>query len=235
MPKRGLLCRETLTIHKRPNPLIRPVPFKLFPKKKQNIDCSGGIPKFSNTRRQFEVIRKTTCSSTQYRGVDFDDRMAALTYRPDFNLATYHLMKANIRFRAPIQKRYGDREERFKIAMRMACNDLFLVGGFICTNGYASGHLQGDVTAISQIRRWLEYRCNRTGSQGVTFWDESYGMREYSFKDLVVKEDFRSPTKKLQTRNRILAEVRASNFFRDVVTKQREVDDFFEAHGVRQH
>jgi len=107
----------------------------------------------------------------------------------------FHEMKSKFRF--TVSGTFEKKGEPFQREMMQMCRNLELVGWLKCRKGFAVGHLQGDIYALSYMKRWLDRDETRNGRiQSVSFFDENFGIPAFDFKNLVAVYDRRSPSKK---------------------------------------
>eukprot|EP00922_Rhytidocystis_sp_ex-Travisia-forbesii_P048822 GHVS01072704.1.p1 GENE.GHVS01072704.1~~GHVS01072704.1.p1 ORF type:complete len:239 (-),score=23.85 GHVS01072704.1:703-1419(-) len=235
--QRSHRCRDGLSICRIFNPNRRPPHPRLFFRERESVPMKNGHPQFQTClspgagAKQFEVIKVVASGQRMYKPPMVPPPLA----RRDFNISNFHEMNANIRFLAT--GTFYDSGSLMRTELYRICQDLRLVGGFMCGSSTATGHLQGDVSSIGYFRRWLDMRVPTGGGRfkSVRFWGENYGMPELDFKNIIVRQDFRRPAKRLQVEAKHREMIEMTRFFQQGLERQRDFDAFVEANSVREY
>eukprot|EP00921_Rhytidocystis_pertsovi_P001787 GHVQ01003075.1.p1 GENE.GHVQ01003075.1~~GHVQ01003075.1.p1 ORF type:complete len:239 (-),score=21.34 GHVQ01003075.1:261-977(-) len=235
--KRSHKCRDGLSIATTTNILWRPPRPSLFPFSRNSMDCRGGNPKprripgIPQPPKDFEIETRKAAGNKRYKPPPEPKK------RPDqqaFNSGNFHTMNASVKFQA--RGLFYDDGDVFRKELRKVCEDLHLHGGFIVNERSSTGHIQGDVFAVGNLRRWLDLRCATGGViRTVRFWGENYAMPKLDFNGIRVKQDFRRPAKKLHNKKIHEKEAGVSNFFFQSLERQRDIEAFMEANTVRNY
>ena len=113
-------------------------------------------------------------------------------------------------------------------------SDLHLLGFIKARSRYAIGHLQGDVFAMSYMRKWLEDRCNDSGKIDIVHvFGESYGLPEYRYTKLECIKDWRSPVRRRQHMAVLEEEARIAGLERKTRERELQRQALIEANHVR--
>jgi len=214
-------------LDKRRNPLLRE-PLNLLTHSPDVIQCKKGIPIF---RKGFPDFKQTSLTSmTKYK------EPAKATPRPPIikDAANLHEMKSKFRFSA--EGFFQNKGTGFETDILRLCRTLELVGWVKCRRRFALGHLQGDVTSLAYLKRWLDRDETKGGKiQNVRFYDENFGIANFDFTNLIAIYDRRTMSKKklhlLMLRNRISS----LRFHEASDRRNQEIERFLETHCVRNY
>lgn len=161
----------------------------LTPQPRRVLEFNRGVPIFS---RSVDTIQNIATGNRQYKPTQ-----KKATVFTDFDETNLHEMKGKFEFHVDGQFAKGGSE--FEGEIHEVASDLFLVGFIKARSRYAMGHLQGDVFALSHMRKWLENRFSETARiKNVHVFEDSYGIPEYRYTKLECIKDWRSPVRRRQ-------------------------------------
>jgi hypothetical protein len=191
MPKKKWLREFTLNVasgrHHQHG--YRESPSLLIPSARRVEAFKRGVPLFSRT---VDTIQNFATGNRQYK-----PPMKKVQVLADYDETSYHNMSGKFQFH--IDGRFPNSGTEFEREMFGVASDLFLVGFMKVRAGYALGHLQGDVLALSYMRKWMEYRYNESGTiDNLHFFGDSYGIPEFRYSKLECIKDWRSPVRRRQ-------------------------------------
>lgn len=191
MPGKKWLREFTLNVGKGRNHQFnyRDAPSLLDPNPRRVVEFKRGVPIFS---RAVDTIQNFATGNRQYK-----PRVVNAPLVTDFDSSNFHEMKGKFKFH--ISGRFPNGAVEFEKEIHHVASDLFLVGFLKVRSRYAMGHLQGDVYALSYMRKWMEDRYNESGTiDSVQVFDDSYGIPEFRYKKLECIKDWRSPVRRRQ-------------------------------------
>lgn len=154
-----------------PDPRRRPPPSLLDPPPVA-APLKKGVPQLNT---QFDTLNTIVTGFRKYQlppeklpplGRDFDEK-------------NWHELFGKFRFELlGFFPHNGDllRDKLLRVA-----RDLFIVGWVKCRSQFAIGHLQGDVYALSYIRRWLEIHAEEEIT-GLKIFDENIGLQTLDYQ-----------------------------------------------------
>ncbi|BAM39904.1 uncharacterized protein TOT_020000176 [Theileria orientalis strain Shintoku] len=142
----------------------------LFESLKTHPTLDRGYPVFDVI---FDTLNQKASGLRKYK-----PKPVSLQVKRDYDLSNHHEMNHRFRFEL---------------------NGLFLVGWIKCRRKFAIGHLQGNVIATTQMKRWMEI-CGTSNAKfsRVYFYDENYAIPKLDYNDLTLVKDYRKPLKKMQ-------------------------------------
>ena len=226
MPKKKWLREFTLNVAQGRNPQVpyRDGPSLLDPSPRRVTDFKRGVPIFSTT---VDTIQNLATGNRQYKP---PVKKAPLITAYDAN--SCHEMQAKFQFH--INGAFPHGGVQFERELYMAALDLYLVGFMKVRSRYAMGHLQGDVLALSYIRKWMEDRYNDSGIiNNVHIFEDSYGIPEFRYTKLECIKDWRSPARRRQHMGAIQEAGKISSLEERTREKQSVQDAFNEGYHVR--
>ncbi|UKK02262.2 hypothetical protein MACK_001618 [Theileria orientalis] len=159
----------------------------LFDSLKTHPTLDRGYPVFDVI---FDTLNQKASGLRKYK-----PKPVSLQVKRDYDLTNHHEM--NHRFRFELNGVFN--EKKFESELQSHCNQLFLVGWIKCRRKFAIGHLQGNVIATTQMKRWMEI-CGTKHAKfsRVHFYDENYSIPKLDYNDLTLVKDYRKPLKKMQ-------------------------------------
>ncbi|PHJ23360.1 hypothetical protein CSUI_002787 [Cystoisospora suis] len=113
------------------------------------------------------------------------------------------------------------------------CRDLYLVGWIKCRRSFAIGHLQGDVCALSYMRRYLEKY--REDVHAVSFYEENFGMPAVEYERVTAVNDYRAPAKKRQHAIAAAEKMKATRLQQESLREVQELANYYEDHCMRNY
>ena len=148
-----------------------------------------GVPVFSEI---VDTIRHVATGNRQYKPV-----MKPAPLLIDYDEITFHDMRSKFQFQ--LSGSFPEGGDSLEAEIHRVASDLSLVGFIKVRSRYAIGHLQGDSYSLSYMRKWLEDRCNETGTiQRVHIFSDSFGLPEMRYSKLECIKDWRSPVRRRQ-------------------------------------
>jgi hypothetical protein len=177
----------------------------LEPDPRRVTNFKRGVPVFSH---EVDTIRNLATGNRQYKGPVLKTNLAT-----NYDESNYHEMLAKFHFR--LDGRFPDGGIVFETEVHSVASDLFLVGFIKVRSSYAMGHLQGDVYAMSYMRKWFEDRYNVSGRvDSVHIFGDSYGIPELRYTKLECIKDWRSPVRRRQHMGSLTEDMRISELER---------------------
>lgn len=196
----------------------------LDPDPRRVLEFKRGVPIFSRT---VDTIQALATGNRQYKPPVPKAPLIA-----DFDESSFHEMIAKFQFHLDGHFPTGGgclEAELYRIA-----SDLHLLGFIKARSRYAIGHLQGDVFAMSYMRKWLEDRCNDSGKIDIVHvFGESYGLPEYRYTKLECIKDWRSPVRRRQHMAVLEEEARIAGLERKTRERELQRQALIEANHVR--
>ena len=226
MPKKKWLRELTLNVAKGRNPQAgyRDMPSLLDPAPRRVMDFKRGVPIFSRT---VDTIQNLATGNRQYK-----QPVKKAPLITDYTEQNYHEMMGKFQFHLngsfPEGGRYLENE------LHQTASDLHLLGFMKVRSMYAMGHLQGDVYALSYMRKWMEDKYNKSGRiDSVHIFEDSYGLPELRYSKLECIKDWRSPVRRRQHMEILQEEARLRELENRTRQKRDDLDAFNEANHVR--
>ena len=215
MPKKKWLREFTLNVAEGRNHQIgyRHLPSLLTPSPRRVVEFKRGVPVFSKT---VDTIQNFATGNRQYKPPP--KKVQVITAYDETN---YHDMVGKFQFH--LEGQFPNYGRELENELFTTASDLFLVGFMKVRAEYALGHLQGDVFALSYMRKWLENRYNGSGIiHDVHIFGDSYGVPEYRYSRLECIKDWRSPVRRRQHMELIEEESRITRLEERSRVKQTE-------------
>uniref|UniRef100_A0A0G4HDV9 Acylphosphatase-like domain-containing protein n=1 Tax=Chromera velia CCMP2878 TaxID=1169474 RepID=A0A0G4HDV9_9ALVE len=178
-------ARVETTLQRKGNPQFRPVK-NLLTDPPNILHCPKGIPQFGGL---WDVNKS---KARAFRKVNM---AAPKRVRRDYTMKDWHEMLG--RFRFQIDGSFEGDGEVYAKAFRQVCADLWLVGWVKARGGFVTGHLQGDVYALSHMKKWISDRCGDGAAiENYRFFDENFAIAAVEYTNLKIVRDLRKPAKK---------------------------------------
>ncbi|KAL8424567.1 hypothetical protein Efla_005673 [Eimeria flavescens] len=207
-----------------PDPRRRPPPSLLDPPTIA-APLKRGVPQLD---AQFDTLNTTVTGFRKYRAPP----VKPPPLRRDFTEKTFHELFGKFRFEVLGAFPYNG--DVFRDKLLRVSRDLFIVGWIKCRAKFAIGHLQGDVYALSYLRRWLEVHADESISS-VSIFDEAIGLQALDYEQIAAVNDYRSPAKlKLHM---LMAAERRKAFLLERDSQQRAAahQQFIDQHCIRDY
>ncbi|CEM13178.1 unnamed protein product [Vitrella brassicaformis CCMP3155] len=154
--------------------------------------------------------------------------------RRDYNPGDCHEMLGKFRFEA--QGTFPESGQLFMDDFRRRARELYLRGWIKGRSAFAIGCVQGDVYALSHLRRWLEDRYSpHANIASLKILDESFGIPELEYKVPYVfaDRDLRKPKNVERHLEERRSRVRLRKMVEESHERQNEIEKFVESHCVR--
>jgi len=228
MPKKKWLRELTLNVAKGRNHHTgyRGAPDLLSPLPRRALTFKRGLPIFSST---VDTIQNLATGNRQYKPPK--KQTPLLT---DYDENTCHQMRGKFQFHISGHFPHGGAETERELFT--TASDLFLVGFMKVRSTYAMGHLQGDVFALSYMRKWFQDRCNSCGTiNNVHIFDDSYGLPELRYDKLECIRDWRSPIRRKQHMESLREEAKLHELERRTRERESQQEKLEETKSVRSY
>lgn len=127
-----------------------------------------------------------------------DPEAYAKSLQEKYNARNLHDMIASVRFMALGRFRVSTSGDfSYEKDLFTVCDDLHLRGFIRVRARYCLGHLQGDPYSLSYLQKYLRNDMSENGRvSSVHFYDDCYGLPEYTFPTLSSVKDWRKESKK---------------------------------------
>jgi hypothetical protein len=216
MPKKKWLREFTLNVAKGRSPQVayRDLPSLLDPDVRRVTEFKRGVPIFS---KEVDVIQTLATGNRQYKPL-----VAKAFVQTDYDHTNAHEMLAKFQFH--VDGSFPNSGLDFEREIHTVASDLHLLGFIKARTRYAMGHFQGDVFAVSYMRKWLNDRCNTSGKiKNVHLFGDSYGIPEFRYTKLQCIKDWRSPVRRAQHMSVLREEAKIAEL--EARTRRHEADD----------
>eukprot|EP00916_Digyalum_oweni_P011822 GHVL01019639.1.p1 GENE.GHVL01019639.1~~GHVL01019639.1.p1 ORF type:complete len:228 (-),score=47.22 GHVL01019639.1:35-718(-) len=148
--------------------------------------------------------------------------------------SNFHEMMGKFRF--SITGRFDEKGLVYEKEIAKATQDLGLVGWVKIRKKEAIGHLQGDVYALSYMRRWLsEYQPGLSHIENFDINSDSYGIPVLDYRLMKSVKDWRKPRKikaHLSTAN---VKIKLKNLRRESRRRSAIVNKFRDENSIRNY
>jgi hypothetical protein len=226
MPKKKWLREFTLNIAKARNTHTgyRDNRSILDPDPRRVSNFKRGVPIFTEA---VDTIQSLATGNRQYK-----PPLAKSALITTYDESDFHEMLAKFQFHVDGHFPTGGTD--FEAEIHGVASDLSLVGFIKARSRYAMGHLQGDVYAMSYMRKWLQDRYNESGKiENVHIFGDSYGLPEYRYTKLECIKDWRSPVRRRQHMAVLEDEGRIHELERKTRERESQRDMFVDSNHVR--
>ncbi|CAD7954551.1 unnamed protein product [Amoebophrya sp. A25] len=195
--------RYGLSVTTHDNPQWRPSKNNLLADEQQVPIVVKGVPQFLS-----EWDRHTAHAKLRRRFIPTEN-LPKRRPNAEWNYDNCHEMQGKFRF--VMEGRFQHGVEALEKAIFDAASALSLVGWFKARRKFAQGHLQGDVFALSEMKKWIlqEHVCSDVPALagcvfGTNISDENWAIAEpLDYKQLISVKDMRTLLKKLQHRDSV--------------------------------
>nr|PUA90849.1 hypothetical protein TGBR9_249790 [Toxoplasma gondii TgCATBr9] len=209
---------------RQPNPLRAPRKSLLDPPPCV-APLEKGNPKLD---RQFDTLNRSITGFRKYKA----PHTTAPRVVRDRDETNFHEMLGKFRF--DLQGSFKENGDMLRDSLLQVGRDLFLVGWVKCRSRFATGHIQGDVHALSYMRRYLEKHVDESVSS-VRFYEENFGMPLLEYERLSAVNDFRAPGKKQQHALRAAEKNKAKKLEQESLHHAQELERFYEENCIRNY
>jgi hypothetical protein len=146
---------------------------------------SKGYPVFTDEKN--ELGPKSVSGQRKYKMPQ-----KKIEFKSDYDLENMHEMQG--RFKFEIWGKFPELGTLFEKEVFKTADDLYLTGWLKCRGAFVKGDLQGDVTALGYMQKWLRegHHSNKAG-QVDTFkiTEENYGVPDLPARTLRCVKDWR--------------------------------------------
>jgi hypothetical protein len=226
MPKKKWLREFTLNVAKQRNIQTgyRDGYSILDPHPRRVLEFKRGVPIFS---KAVDTIQSLATGNRQYK-----PPVAKAPLVTGYDERDFHEMIGKFQFH--VDGHFPNGGTGFEAEIHNVASDLHLLGFIKARSRYAMGHLQGDVYAMSYMRKWLQDRCNESGKiDYVHIFGDSYGLPEYRYTKLECIKDWRSPVRRRQHMAVLQEEARILELERKTREHESQRQASIEANHVR--